>query len=481
MTQIVGNVLDVGLDGANGTITVWAGFRPEATALIAPRRKTYDIVGGVIPDGVEVAPGPVHIEIDMGLNAYDSISVTVPDQATVTIQDLYLQGYVWEPYVITQVAEDRERAEAAANRAEAAADDVDAAITDAASQVIADVEADRVAAEAARSGAEDARDAAAGSASDAAASASAAGDQATLAGQHADDAGAARDAAAGSASAAAGSASDAASSASDAAGSAAAAASSASDAAGSASAAAGHASAAEADADRAQQYAEAFDLTTTTTTGAPGTPAQVTVTGDGPAYGLSFTVPQGEQGEQGPPGEVSQAMLDAAVASLVDGAPEALDTLQELADALGNDPNFATTVSTEIGKRALIDGAPEAYNTLGKLVAALQNHELGGSTDASLLTGALTDQVDASAAMATVDLSSIGGPASMPGDMSTWLTSLYVAISHATDGLSTKADADHTHTADDIGAEPAAWTGTQAQYDALGSYDPNVTYYVIEE
>lgn len=44
--------------------------------------------------------------------------------------------------------------------------------------------------------------------------------------------------------------------------------------------------------------------------------------------------------------------VDDKVAGLVNSAPEALDTLQELANALGNDPNFATTVSTEIGKRA---------------------------------------------------------------------------------------------------------------------------------
>lgn len=410
MTQIVGNVLDVGLDGASGTITVWAGFRPEASALIAPRRKTYDIVGGVIPDGVEVTPGPVHIEIDMGLNAYDSISVTVPDQATVTIQDLYLQGYVWQPYVITQVAEDRERAEAAANRAEAAADDVDAAITDAASQVIADVEADRVAAEAARAGAEDARDAAAGSASDAAASAATAGDQATLAGERADDAGAARDAAAGSASAAAGSASDAASSASDAAGSATAAASSASDAAGSASAAAGHASAAGTDADRAQQYAEDFGLSMTAVTGDPGTPAQVVVSGDGPAYEVALTVPQGEKGDPGPPGEVTQAALDAALA----------------------------------GKADLVDGkVPES-----------QLPELGGSTDASLLTGALTTAVD----ITNGAVYSGGQPIGTLWDLITML-----------------ALADHTHTAAEVGAvarQGAAtglWIGTEETLPSTGA------------
>lgn len=47
-----------------------------------------------------------------------------------------------------------------------------------------------------------------------------------------------------------------------------------------------------------------------------------------------------------------QAIADAAAAAIVNGSPAALDTLQELAAALGNDPNFATTVSTLIGTKA---------------------------------------------------------------------------------------------------------------------------------
>lgn len=39
------------------------------------------------------------------------------------------------------------------------------------------------------------------------------------------------------------------------------------------------------------------------------------------------------------------------VSNLVNGAPTALDTLQELASALGNDPNFATTVLNKIGEK----------------------------------------------------------------------------------------------------------------------------------
>lgn len=42
---------------------------------------------------------------------------------------------------------------------------------------------------------------------------------------------------------------------------------------------------------------------------------------------------------------------------LVAGAGATLDTLNELASALGNDPNFATTLATEMGKRVRFDAA----------------------------------------------------------------------------------------------------------------------------
>ena len=54
-------------------------------------------------------------------------------------------------------------------------------------------------------------------------------------------------------------------------------------------------------------------------------------------------------------GSVAKAEQDAKdyadqkVAALVNSAPEVLDTLKELSDALGSDPNFATTVANNIG------------------------------------------------------------------------------------------------------------------------------------
>lgn len=50
-------------------------------------------------------------------------------------------------------------------------------------------------------------------------------------------------------------------------------------------------------------------------------------------------------------GLATEAYVNTKVASIVNSAPETLDTLNELAEALGNDPNFATTMATELGKK----------------------------------------------------------------------------------------------------------------------------------
>lgn len=60
----------------------------------------------------------------------------------------------------------------------------------------------------------------------------------------------------------------------------------------------------------------------------------------------------------------ARSIATAAIAEWVDGTPAALDTLQELAAALGNDPNFATTVMNLIGqKAALVHGHTAAQIT----------------------------------------------------------------------------------------------------------------------
>lgn len=52
--------------------------------------------------------------------------------------------------------------------------------------------------------------------------------------------------------------------------------------------------------------------------------------------------------------------INNAVSALVNGASTTLDTLSELADALGNDANFATTIAAQMGKRVRVD-APQTF------------------------------------------------------------------------------------------------------------------------
>ena len=56
-------------------------------------------------------------------------------------------------------------------------------------------------------------------------------------------------------------------------------------------------------------------------------------------------------------GYATESYVDGKVSSLVDSAPETLNTLNELAAALGDDPNFATTVANQIGNKVdKVDG-----------------------------------------------------------------------------------------------------------------------------
>ncbi|EAA3663482.1 shikimate transporter [Salmonella enterica subsp. enterica] len=81
------------------------------------------------------------------------------------------------------------------------------------------------------------------------------------------------------------------------------------------------------------------------------------------------------------------------IAALVGSVPESLDTLQELADALGNDPNFATTVLNKLaGKQPLddtltalsgksVDGLIEYVGlreTINSAAGAMQKSQNGG-------------------------------------------------------------------------------------------------------
>lgn len=72
------------------------------------------------------------------------------------------------------------------------------------------------------------------------------------------------------------------------------------------------------------------------------------------------------QGDSNAKKLATEEYVDEAVSGLIDSAPGALDTLNELAAALGDDPNFATTVTNNISNKL---NKPETEGTEGQVLA----------------------------------------------------------------------------------------------------------------
>jgi hypothetical protein len=81
--------------------------------------------------------------------------------------------------------------------------------------------------------------------------------------------------------------------------------------------------------------------------------------------------------------KTTESYVNTQISNLVDTAPATLDTLNELAAALGDDPNFATTVSTSIGTK-LNSSAYTAADVLAKVKTV---DGAGSGLDADLLDG----------------------------------------------------------------------------------------------
>ena len=60
----------------------------------------------------------------------------------------------------------------------------------------------------------------------------------------------------------------------------------------------------------------------------------------------------------------AKAYTDTEISDLINAAPPVLDTLKELADALGNDPNFAASTASAIGDRLTKAVASATYLTI---------------------------------------------------------------------------------------------------------------------
>lgn len=137
------------------------------------------------------------------------------------------------------------------------------------------------------------------------------------------------------------------------------------------------------------------------------------------------------------------AAADARIALVVDAAPGALDTLNELAAALGDDPNFATTVTTALDARLVaasnlsdLASASTARTNLGlgtiatqaASAVAITGGSITGITELAVADGG-TGAGTASGARS--NLGATGSYSALIGDGSTTA----IAVTQATHGL----------------------------------------------
>lgn len=65
--------------------------------------------------------------------------------------------------------------------------------------------------------------------------------------------------------------------------------------------------------------------------------------------GVQAALSKAETAVQSLSGYATESYVDTKIAGVIDSSPDALNTLNELAAALGDNPNFATTITTQIG------------------------------------------------------------------------------------------------------------------------------------
>ena len=103
----------------------------------------------------------------------------------------------------------------------------------------------------------------------------------------------------------------------------------------------------------------------------------------------------GKNKDEGSKKLATEEYVNTSVAGIVNSAPEALDTLNELAEALGDDPHFATTVATQIGSKvdkvngkglSTNDYTTAEKNKLAGIAEGANNYKHPSSHPATMIT-----------------------------------------------------------------------------------------------
>ena len=186
----------------------------------------------------------------------------------------------------------------------------------------------------------------------------------------------------------------------------------------------------------------------------------------------------------------SKGYVDTAVANVIDSAPAALDTLNELAAALNDDASFATTVTTALaGKLALAGGTMTGDITLGanKITSTATpatddtltrkgyvDSILGSATDAATSAAAAatsaTNAANSASAASTSASNASTSATNAANSASAASTSATNAATSATAAASSATSASNSATASANSATAAATSATNAE-NAYDSFD----------
>ena len=161
-------------------------------------------------------------------------------------------------------------------------------------------------------------------------------------------------------------------------------------------------------------------------------------------------------------GYQTESQVAAKVSALVDSAPETLDTLNELAAALGDDPNFATTVTNQIAQKA------------DKTTATTSTDGLMSAADKAKLDSIAIQDGDIVASGFRITNGTANEVLTADGDSNTLKT---------LNGQTLLGSGDitiPTPTVNAVSGTKTIWTGTQSEYDAVSTKDSNTLYFITE-
>ena len=167
----------------------------------------------------------------------------------------------------------------------------------------------------------------------------------------------------------------------------------------------------------------------------------------------------------------NKAYVDAAVDSLVNGAPGAMDTLNELANALGDDSNFAGSMTTSLGLKAAttyVDTQDTAVAAAAAVVAQTKADlaETNASADA-------TTKASNAQNAAAVDATTKADAAFTAAETHT--NAREVAITSGYQAYADTAESDAINSATVTAASDASMKADAAEVNAINTADADAT------